>query len=396
MQTTSQKKLWTQDFVLLLASTLMLWGSHYCLVPIFPMFAVQRLHASGAQVGLLSSVMTITATIVRPLTGYALDRWGRRWIQIGFLVAFCGVLWGFNLVGTLGMLFAARMLQAIPFGVTTTAGATVAADLVPSSRRGEGMSLFGMAQTLAMAIMPVLALKVLGQGHYSRVFFVAGGFCLVAAVFTYFVRHPPIRDPSVSFSLRSIVEKRVLWISLTQMLISTGYASVVVFITLYAGQVGIGNAGLFFTLYAVGMVLARSVAGRVFDRRGPRLALGAGLCLLFASYASLALWQTDVGFVCAALMLGVAMGAIRPTLEAMVINVVPEARRGAANATLFAGFDVGMAIGSSVLGAVAQATGSYATMYVVDAGVVVIAALWFFGVVMTRYEEKLKLQTGEA
>ena len=34
-------------------------------------------------------------------------------------------------------------------------------------------------------------------------------------------------------------------------------------------------------------------------------------------------------------------------------------------------------------------------MYMVEAGLVVIAGLWFFGVVMARYEEKLKLQSPE-
>lgn len=391
MRTTAQK-LWTRDLIALLGSTMMLWGCHYFLVPVLPLFAVQELGATGAQVGLISSAMTITATIVRPLAGYALDRWGRRWIQIGFLVAFCGVVWGFGLVRSVAMLFAARMLQAIPFGVTTTAGVTVAADLVPGSRRGEGMSVFGIAQTVAMAIMPLLALKILGEDEFSRTFVVAGGFCLVAALFAYLVRHPLVRDPSTSFSLSSIVEKRVLWISLVQMFVSTGYSSVVVFITLYTDQTGIGDAGLFFMVSAVGTILARSVTGRVFDRQGPRLVFCVGLCSLLVAYVSLAAWQTSVGFLVGAFVLGAAMGAIRPTLEAMAVNVVPAARRGAANATIFAGFDVGMALGSSILGAVAQAAGSYATMYWVDAGVVLIPAILFLGWVLPSYSESQKIR----
>jgi len=179
----------------------------------------------------------------------------------------------------------------------------------------------------------------------------------------------------------------VLWISLVQMFVSTGYSSVVVFIILYTDQTGIENAGLFFMMSAVGTVLARSVTGRVFDRHGPRWVFGVGLCLLSASYASLAGWQTTVGFLVGAFVLGAGMGTIRPTLEAMAVNVVTAARRGAANATLFAGFDVGMALGSSILGAMAQAAGSYATMYWVDAGVVLIPALLFFGWVLPRYSK---------
>jgi len=385
VQTTSQKKLWSRDFVLLSGSSLLLWASFYCLVPTLPLFAVERLQCSESQVGLISGAMTITAIVARLLAGYALDRWGRRWIHIVSLVAFCAVMLSHNLVRSMLMLLVIRLLVGIPFGVSTTASITVAADLVPAARRGEGMGHFGLAQTVAVAVAPVLALWLLGDGQFTRVFTAAGWIALGAALLACLVRHPRVPDPDTSFSLRSIVEKRVLWLSLTMLFIRLGVGSVVAFITLYAAQLRIPNAGLFFSLYAAGVVVSRSTSGRFFDRRGPGLVVGLAVGSLFVSYVVLALWQTGRGFLCAAFVMGLAIGAIQPSLEAMVVNMVPAARRGAANATLFSAVDIGMGLGPSLLGVVAQVAGGYATMYLVAGGILLIPALLFFGVVMPKY-----------
>jgi len=381
--------IWSRDFVLLFGSAVLFWASFYFLFPILPVFTVQRLRADPSQVGLVSSMMSISAILVRPFAGYALDRWGRRWIQIAFLLVFSAVLFSFNLIESLALLLFIRLLQGIPFGVSTTASVTVATDLLPLARRAEGLAYFGLAQTIAMAVAPTVALYLLDNGQFTAVFGTATVVALGATVLAYLLRHPPIRDPSVPFSLRGIFEQRVLWLSLVQAFISLGYGGIVAFITLYAVQLHIANAGLFFTLYAAGTVLSYSVSGRVFDRRGPVLAVGVGLGLLCASYALLALWQAMAGFLSAAFVMGVAMGSITPSLQAMAVNLVPATRRGAASSSLFLAFDLGVGIGAYLLGALARVTGDYAVVYLVSAGVLLLPALLFFVVVMPRYRRQM-------
>ena len=175
-----------------------------------------------------------------------------------------------------------------------------------------------------------------------------------------------------------MLERRVSWLSLTTIFVSLGYGSLVTFITLYAAELGIARAGLFFTIDAVGLMLARSVTGRIFDRRGPKQVVGASLGCLFFGYVMLGAWQTEVGFLCAAFLLGLGSGAVMPSFQAMAVNWVPAARRGAASATLYSAFDVGIGVGSYLLGAVAQAAGSYATMYRLAGLILIIPALLFF------------------
>jgi len=374
-------KLWSRDFVVLWGSTLVWWLGFFLVLGVVPMFAVNRLQCSESQLGLISSAMTITAMLARPWAGYAVDRWGRRWVHIASFVVFAGALFAYGQVGSLAMLLLLRTLKGVPFAFSTTASLTVAADLVPAARRGEGLGHFGMAGQLAMAVAPAIGLWLLGDGRYTLVFGTAAGLVLCAACLASLLRHPLVRDPEARPSLGGILEKRVLGIALITLLIEAGFGSVVVFVTLYAAQLGVANAGLFFTLYSVGALTSRLVAGRTFDRQGPARVVGVGLGLLLASYAALAFWQTETGLLCAAFVMGLALGAVVLSLETMAVNAVPAVRRGAASATYNAGFDLGICIGTSVLGAVAHAAGSYATMYLVAGGIVVVAGGLFFGVV---------------
>lgn len=363
MHTTPHDKLWSRDFLLLLGSTLLLWGSFYFILPTLPLYVVQRLHGNLAQVGLLSGALGITAVLARPLTGWAADRWGRRPVQLLFLLLFALVMLSYNLATSVPLLVLIRLLHGIPFGAATTAGMTVAADLVPAPRRGEGIGYYTLSQTLSMAIGPVLAFSILSGRQFPRLFLTAAFVASAALVLAWAIRHPIVRNPRASFSLQSIIERRVSWLSLTALFIALGYSGIVSFVTLYAEELHVANAGLFFTLYAVGMVLVRPVAGQVFDRHGPATVVASGLALLFLAYLMLALWRTTLGFLGAGLWYGLGYGAVVPSLQAMAVNVVPAVRRGAANATVFSVFDIGMTAGPYLLGLLAQAIGGYATVY---------------------------------
>ncbi|MGQ9494589.1 MAG: MFS transporter [Anaerolineae bacterium] len=385
MQPTSQDKLWTRNFILLLGSTLLLWSSFYFILPTLPLYVVERLRGSPAQVGLLSGVLGVTAVLARPFAGWAADRWGRRSVQIVFLLLFALVILSYNWATSVPLLVLIRLLHGIPFGAATTATMTVAADLVPVSRRGEGIGYYALAQTLSMAIGPVLAFSLLRGGQFARLFLVASIIAFAALALAWAIRHPLVRNPTASFSLESILERQVGWLALTALLIALGYSGIVSFVTLYAEELHVANAGWFFTLFALGMMLVRPGAGRIFDQRGPATVIGGGLLLLFLAYLCLALWRSATGFLCAGLVYGLGYGAVVPSIQAMAVNMVPAVRRGTAGATVFSVFDLGMTVGPYLLGLLAQAMGGYAAVYGLAAVLLLLPTLLFFWRVMPGY-----------
>lgn len=385
MQTVSKQRLWTRDFVLLFAATLLAWTCHYFLVATLPLYAVQRVNASSAQVGVLMGTLAASAIVSRLLAGYALDRWGRRWVLIASILIFGLMTFAYGFVPSILGLAFLRLLHGIPFGASTTACDTVASDLVPPARRGEGLGYFSLAHTLAMVIGPALAWPVLGSAQFERLFFVAGLTAVAAAAAAWFIRSPPVHNAAVAFSARNIFERRAIWLASIMLFMALGYGSLMGFVGLYGGELGIAYAGRFLSVYAMGLLVARLLSGRLFDRHGPRPIVGSALALLSLSYATLALRQTADGYFAAALGQGMAFGAVSNALQAMALNVVPGSRRGAANATLYAMFDIGITIGASLLGFVAGAAGSYAAMYLLVAVIMWIPEALFFAVILPQY-----------
>ncbi|MBC7325845.1 MAG: MFS transporter, partial [Moorella sp. (in: Bacteria)] len=154
------------------------------------------------------------------------------------------------------------------------------------------------------------------------------------------------------------------------------YGGVVTFLTLYAAECGIANIGLFFTFYAAALMLIRPLAGMVADRRGPGPVLVPGLLAATLAILLLALARNLPVFLVAAVLYGLGFGAAQPTLQAMAVADVAPNRRGAANGTFFSAFDLGIGLGSTLLGAIARGTG-FAGMYAV-ASLFGLAGLFVF------------------
>jgi MFS family permease len=381
----SPSKIWSRDFLLLFLSALLSWASFYFLLPTLPVYISQRLGGSPAEVGMIFNGLTVTAIMARLLTGFAVERWGRRSVYWISLLAFTAVAFSYHLASSLLVMAAIRLLHGVPFGSASTTNNTVAADLAPPERRGEAMGSFAMASTLAMAIGPALALAIVGEGQFSLLFTVCGVLGLAALALAVAVRYPQVRNAQARFSLAGLFERRVGWLAAATTLAMFGYGGIVTFITVYALQYGIPRPGMFFTVLALGLVVSRVMGGRIFDRTGPRAPILAGLGTMVVALLLLGARPGPSSYLAAAALFGLGQGAITSSALAMGVNSVPAERRGAANATVMSAMDLGIGGGASILGMVAQAQGSYAAMFLVAAGVLVVPVALFLVKVLPGY-----------
>lgn len=355
-------RIWTRDFSLLWLGNFLLANSFYFLLPTLPLFAVAVLRVETSQVGYLTGIFTLAAVLIRPLAGYALDSIGRRPVYLWALVGFALMASSYQFATAFVWLLALRMLHGLAWGIATTGGGTAAADLLPASRRGEGVGYFGMSMTLAMALGPLFAIPLATQELWSALFTLSGGLAVVALVVALLIRFPrlPRRRPKITWS--SFVEPRVLPVGIITFLSTMAYGSIVSYITLYSDQIGIANSGLFFLIYAVSMSLSRPTAGKIQDARGPVPVLTTGLISMMAGLLLLALSRELILFSAASVLLGIGMGCVMPSLQTMVINLVEPERRGVANSTYFSALDLGIGTGAMLLGALAGRT-SLSIMY---------------------------------
>jgi MFS family permease len=388
LTTNLNHKLYTKNFVLLCIANLLMGTGFYFLIPTLPVFIVDVLDAGPGKVGYILAVYTLSALIIRPLTGYALDSIGRKWIYLLAFFTFAAMLGLYTLAYTFVWLMALRFMHGFTWGAATTSSSTIVVDVVPASRRGEGIGIYGLSFTLAMAIGPVIALNIMGQGNYDRMFLSSMAIAFAGFLLVMLVKFPNYKKPpgKAGFTLSQVIELRTLPMALIQLLFGLTYGGLMSFITLYAKAYEVGQAGVFFTVFAIGIAASRLVSGKIFDRKGPKALMMTGLLAGAGGFLLLGLANNFTGFMLAAILVGICMGVVMPTLQTMTNNVVEPQRRGAANATFITAFDIGIGGGSMLLGLLAEFT-SLKSMYLVSAGILILSVSLFFMFVLAFYNK---------
>lgn len=355
---------------------------------IMPLYVANELHGSNALVGMATTMFTVSAVVVRPFMGYLLDTMDRRVIFLIALFAMAASHVSNLLISGFVVLYFLRFLHGVPWGAAQTASSTIAADLVPASRRGEGLGYFGLTFTFAGAIGPFASLALLEISNFATVFAAAGVLGLCALALAFMTRAPVIHHPKIPFHVKNIIEFRVGWIAFATLLTTTSWGIILSFIALYSHQLDLPHPGLYFTLDAAGTFISRFRAGYLFDRYGPRWLLLGGYTMLFLSILLLGISPTPGGYIASALLLGAGYGILVPVFMAMTINLIEASRRGAATATLFSSFDIGVGLGAIVFGLVAQYT-NFQIMWLTESIVLVFPPLLFLVYIVPRYEARL-------
>ncbi|WP_017755487.1 MFS transporter [Calidifontibacillus oryziterrae] len=360
-----KEKLWTKDFIILSLSNLFLFFGFQMLLPTLPIY-VKELGGRDTTVGLVIGIFTISALLIRPFSGAFLDTFGRKlFLLIGLLI--CLIAIGtYVLATTVFLLLLIRIIHGFGWGVSTTTFGTVASDIIPASRRGEGMGYYGMSTTFAMAVAPVTGIWIINHSGFSLLFLLAFISTVISLILSQVLKIKTQRidtttSNNTNFASR-LFEKTALFPSLLGALMTFTYGGIVGFITLFGSEVGIENVGWFFSINALFVLLVRPISGKLFDKNGHQWVLIPSAFFGIISLLILSYSTTLLGLIISATFFGITFGSIQPALQAWLIHRAAPNRRGAANATFFSAFDLGIGGGSIILGAIA-AVSSYAMMY---------------------------------
>lgn len=387
----SNKSIFKGNFVLVFFASLFLFTAFYIMLPTLPVFLTRELKIEEGQTGIVLAVYTLAALIVRPFTGFVIDRYGRKLFYILSLLLFAMLFAGYPLVGAFGLMLVIRFMHGMVWGVATTTGSTLIVDIVPAERRGEGIGLYGLAMTIPMALGPFTGLLISHDNNYTLMFVFAGVLAFLGFLMTLFIKYPLMPySGKARFSFRNLLEATALPVTFNLLIINISYGGLVSFISIYALKTGIGNTGIFFIVFASGITLARIYMGKIFDRHGPKALAIIGICLFMFGHIILGLILNTAGFLTAGFLLGLGSGVIFPTFQAMVNNLVPPQRRGAANSTLFSGLDLGIGLGMLITGYLAHSIGLPHTFLIF--GVLNLAALLYFRFISLKHYNKKRPQ----
>lgn len=358
----------------------------YFMVPILPLFLSDNFSATEGQVGLVLSFYTIAALLIRPFAGYAVDTIGRYGIYVGSLLLFTLTFFGYPLATSILFVLILRFVHGLTWGSMSSAGSTIAVDLVPQKRRGEGIGIFGLSMTIAMAIGPLIAILITGDGGYNRLFFSAAAFSFFGLMLSLFVRVPKIKKQKNKFSFSSLIEKKALPVSLNMFFITIPYGGIISFIALYGRSINIESSGVFFLLLALGIAVSRIVSGKSFDRVGPKKISLLGLSLLIIGLFVLAFYKNVIGYHLTALVLGFGFGILMATFQAIANHNVAADKRGAANSTYLTFFDLGIGFGMLLVGYLIQVL-DYSGTFLLCAGIEFLALFVFLFYTMPKFKQ---------
>lgn len=366
------ERLWTKPFIQMTVGMLFLFTGFYLLLPTLPLY-IKHLGGSETQVGLAAGAFTLTAVVFRPMVGGLVDRYGRRAFYIWGLIFFVLSMYLYDWVGSILLLLALRILHGASWAFSTTSIGTVITDLIPASRRGEGMGWYGMAMTVAMAIGPMLGTYIVSGYSFRTLFLVATGLSLIAFILAYMTRAPYQAKPSTGRI--QLVEKSVLPVTVAIFFLAVAYGGITTFLPLFAESIRV-NPGTFFLVYAVALTLIRPFAGKLSDRFGEAAVIIPSLVVTAGALIVLSLSSGLPGLIIAAILYGIGFGSAQPALQAATLRIAPEDRRGAANASFMTAFDLGIGLGAILLGLVSERIG-YAYLFTVTAVSVVVSLVIF-------------------
>ena len=360
-----------------------LFFAFYVLTPLLPLYLSEHFGATKDVIGMVLSGYTVTALLFRPFAGYFVDSFPRKLVLMISFAAFSIFFAGYLAASTLLLFMLVRTLHGGPFGMLTVANATVAIDVLPSSRRTEGIGYYGLSNNLAMAIAPTIGVFVYKYTHsFELLFWIA----LVVACIGWMV------DSTVDLKSKEIVRNKSK-ISLDRFFLLRGWLlglNMVAFgfsfgvlsnyLAIYGKEVmGItGGTGTYFMLCSIGLILSRLQGSKAL--RNGRLThnaaegmvvslIGYTIFILLPTLSSLLTTPSSllvyVGYYGSALLIGLGNGHMWPAFQNMTINVAQNNQRGTANSTILISWDIGMGLGILLGGIIAEMAGYAASFWTV-------------------------------
>ena len=366
------ERLWTKSYIFMITGMFFLFTAFYMLYPTLPLF-IKENGGTESQVGLAMGAFMLTSVIFRPFVGGLLDRFGRRPFIIWGLLLFAATMFMYNWVSGLAVLMVIRILHGFTWAVSTTSISTAVTDLIPTTRRGEGMGWSGMAMTVAMAIGPMLGLAVANNSSYESLFGFAVLLSVAALALTFGAKIKA--TPQANTRKIELFDKSVVPITLSVFLLFIAYGGITTYIPLFADSIKV-NSGTFFLVYAATLVLTRPIAGKLSDRHGEAFVIIPAKVITISALIILSLSTNLLGIIISAILYGIGFGSAQPALQAATIRLVSPDRTGVANASFATGADLGIGLGAMMLGWISQYM-SYQALFTVSAVAVVFSLLMF-------------------
>ena len=388
-QSEIKEKLWNSNYTKVWIANFMIFFSFMLLAPMLPLYMSDTFDANKDIIGIVLSGYTLTALLIRPFSGFFVDSFPRKKVLLICYFLFFIFFAGYLAAGTLLIFAIVRTLHGAPFGATTVSNSTVAIDVLPPSRRAEGIGYYGLSNNIASAIGPSVAIWIHEvTGSYDLIFLLSLIFAGIgfAVNSTLKIRPREIvqNKPKLSFDRFFLVKG---WSEgLAMVCYAFSYGVIATYIAIYGKEeLGItGGSGVYFILLSAGLIMSRLIGSRTLREGKIVRNASLGICVSVCGYLVFAALHNPVGFYASALIIGLGNGHMWPAFQTMFINLAPHTQRGTANSSILISWDIGVGLGILVGGVFVEHFGYHSAFWaawILNA----VGVLFYFAYVRNNY-----------
>ncbi|MBO5810736.1 MAG: MFS transporter [Bacteroidales bacterium] len=386
-------KLFTGNYLKVWIANFMMYFSFYFVTPLLPLYLRDVYHADKAMIGLVLSGYSIAALAIRFFSGYIVDRFSRKKVLLIGYASFALFFLGYYITGSIILFAVIRTLHGAPFGLTSVSSNTVAIDVLPSQRRGEGIGYWGLSNNFAMAIGPSLSLMLYSHfNNYNLLFTVSLIVALLGLFINTFIdckyRPPIMEKKKMSLDRFLLIEGWSQGICIAFVAMSYGILST--YIAIYSQDVMniTTGTGTFFMLFSFGLILSRFVGVKALSRGYAVRNATYGVIVVAVGYMMFAFWQNLYGYYISAVVIGFGQASMYPAVQTMFLNMTTNDKRGTANATILTSWDLGVGLGIIFGGYVAEHLGGYNSAFLMSAIVSTLSVIFFLSYAKKDYLDK--------
>lgn len=377
----NNEKLWNSEYIKVMTVNFMLFFSFYLLMPLLPIYLDAEFHTDKDLIGLILSGYVVATLLVRPFSGFMVDTFDRHKVLLICLFAFFICFAGYLGAASLLMFAIVRTMHGIPFGAATVANSTVAIDVLPSSRRNEGIGFYGLSNNVAMAVAPSVGIWLYNStGSFTLLFWLALIIALVGVLCASRIKLP--RRPKVQgkprISLDHFFLGRAWPLALNIMFFGLCWGVMSSYVAIYGKEkLGITDGtGVFFLLLSAGLVISRLFGAHTLRKGLMTVNCTRGVLISLVGYTIFASGLGTWTFYAAALLIGLGNGQMYPAFLNMFVAMARHDQRGTANSSILISWDAGMGLGILMGGVIVEYI-SYGAAFWTIAAMQGIGALMF-------------------
>lgn len=403
MEDNQLEKIWTKSFISISLTQFLIFIVFYTLLTTLPIYVIDHLNQTQSKAGLVVTFMLIAAILIRPFSAKIIDTFGKKKSLVLSVIVYAMTTFVYVFMDQFTPLLILRFIHGLSFGMVTTATGAIAADIIPKSRHGAGMGYFAMAMNLSMVVGPFIGLISLQFITFKSLFIILSILMVISVLFSMIVKVDELKTKkdkeaaALNINLSDLIEVKALPVALISGLVGISYASILSFVPVYAESIGLSSeAGYFFLVFAIVMIVFRPFLGRAFDERGPRVVLVPSLVTFALGLGLLSFTKTAFVLLMAAGLIGLGYGTLLPGFQTIAVQKSGHHRSSHAISTFFIFYDTGIAFGAYVWGIIVSEYG-FERMYALSAFLIIVTVFIFNNYIVRseklgRLEENIQLK----